>query len=116
MCFVGNSLCLVTGLGLDIDQFRSLMAWIVFSAIHYHSLRAKKPFVKVSCAALPDTLIESELFGYERGAFTGADARRKGRFELADGGTLFSTRSATSTRTRRPDWCASKLSLRNAMG
>jgi transcriptional regulator with GAF, ATPase, and Fis domain len=43
----------------------------------------------VSCAALPETLIESELFGYERGAFTGADARRQGRFELADGGTLF---------------------------
>src|SRR5205085_11560950 len=44
---------------------------------------------KVSCAALPDTLIESELFGYERGAFTGAMSRKKGRFELADGGTLF---------------------------
>jgi Nif-specific regulatory protein len=62
---------------------------LIASAIHYNSLRAKKPFVKVSCAALPDTLIESELFGSERGAFTGADARRKGRFELADGGTLF---------------------------
>ena len=45
--------------------------------------------MKVSCAALPDTLIESELFGYEKGAFTGAAARKKGRFELADGGTLF---------------------------
>jgi Nif-specific regulatory protein len=62
---------------------------LIASAIHYNSLRAKKRFVKVSCAALPDTLIESELFGYERGAFTGAEARRKGRFELADGGTLF---------------------------
>ncbi|MGZ3455900.1 MAG: sigma-54 interaction domain-containing protein, partial [Polyangiales bacterium] len=58
-------------------------------AIHYNSLRAKKPFVKVSCAALPDSLIESELFGYEKGAFTGAHAQKKGRFELADGGTLF---------------------------
>jgi Nif-specific regulatory protein len=58
-------------------------------AIHYNSPRAKKPFVKVSCAALPDTLIESELFGYEKGAFTGAESRKQGRFELADGGTLF---------------------------
>ncbi|MDQ3134465.1 MAG: sigma 54-interacting transcriptional regulator, partial [Acidobacteriota bacterium] len=49
----------------------------------------KKPFVKVSCAALPETLIESELFGYEKGAFTGAQMRKKGRFELADSGTLF---------------------------
>jgi Nif-specific regulatory protein len=62
---------------------------MVAHAIHYNSLRAGKPFVKVSCAALPETLIESELFGYERGAFTGAMSRKKGRFELADGGTLF---------------------------
>src|SRR5215212_2911849 len=62
---------------------------LIAHAIHYNSLRAKKPFVKVSCAALPDTLIESELFGYEKGAFTGAHARKKGRFELAEGGTIF---------------------------
>jgi len=62
---------------------------MVAHAIHYNSLRAGKPFVKVNCAALPETLIESELFGYERGAFTGAMSRKKGRFELADGGTLF---------------------------
>ena len=62
---------------------------LIAHAIHYNSLRANKPFVKVSCAALPDTLIESELFGYEKGAFTGADTRKKGRFELAEGGTLF---------------------------
>ena len=62
---------------------------LIAHAIHYSSARAKKPFIKVSCAALPDSLIESELFGYERGAFTGATARKKGRFELADGGTLF---------------------------
>jgi len=62
---------------------------LIAHAIHYNSLRAKKPFVKVSCAALPDTLIESELFGYEKGAFTGAAARKKGRFELAEGGTIF---------------------------
>ena len=62
---------------------------LIAHAIHYNSLRAKKPFVKVSCAALPDTLIESELFGYEKGAFTGANTRKKGRFEMAEGGTLF---------------------------
>ena len=62
---------------------------LIAHAIHYSSARAKKPFIKVSCAALPDSLIESELFGYEKGAFTGAAARKKGRFELADGGTLF---------------------------
>jgi Nif-specific regulatory protein len=62
---------------------------LIAHAIHYHSPRARKPFVKVSCGALPDTLIESELFGYEKGAFTGAEGRKKGRFDLADGGTLF---------------------------
>ncbi|HVD92494.1 MAG TPA: sigma 54-interacting transcriptional regulator [Vicinamibacterales bacterium] len=62
---------------------------LIAQAIHYNSPRASKPFVKVSCAALPDTLIESELFGYEKGAFTGASARKQGRFERADGGTLF---------------------------
>ena len=62
---------------------------LIAHAIHYSSLRAKKPFVKVSCAALPESLIESELFGYEKGAFTGAEARKKGRFELSEGGTLF---------------------------
>jgi Nif-specific regulatory protein len=62
---------------------------LIANAIHYNSPRAGKPLVKVSCAALPDSLIESELFGYEKGAFTGADARKKGRFELADTGTLF---------------------------
>jgi Nif-specific regulatory protein len=62
---------------------------LVAEAIHHNSLRARQPFVKVNCAALAETLIESELFGHERGAFTGAHARRKGRFELAQGGTLF---------------------------
>jgi Nif-specific regulatory protein len=62
---------------------------LVAHAIHYNSPRAKKPFVKVSCAALPDTLIESEMFGYEKGAFTGAQGRKPGRFELAEGGSLF---------------------------
>jgi Nif-specific regulatory protein len=62
---------------------------LIAHAIHYNSPRAKKPFIKVSCAALPQELIESELFGYEKGAFTGANTTRKGRFELAEGGTLF---------------------------
>ena len=62
---------------------------LVADAIHYLSKREKKSFIKVNCSALPDSLIESELFGHEKGAFTGAENRRKGRFELADGGTLF---------------------------
>jgi Nif-specific regulatory protein len=62
---------------------------LIAHAIHYNSSRAKRPFIKVSCAALPHDLIESELFGYEKGAFTGAHAAKKGRFELAEGGTLF---------------------------
>src|SRR5260370_443671 len=57
--------------------------------IHARSPRAGKPFVAVNCAALPETLIESELFGYERGAFTGAAQQRRGKFEQAHGGTLF---------------------------
>ncbi|MCX6350196.1 MAG: sigma 54-interacting transcriptional regulator [Candidatus Aureabacteria bacterium] len=62
---------------------------LVAHAIHYNSRRAERPFIKVSCAALPETVVESELFGHEKGAFTGAVIRRKGRFELAHGGTLF---------------------------
>lgn len=62
---------------------------VIAQAIHDLSPRANYPFIKVSCAALPETLLEAELFGYERGAFTGAIARKEGRFELANGGTLF---------------------------
>ena len=62
---------------------------LIAKAIHYNSPRAEKPFIKVNCAALPETLLESELFGHERGAFTGATQRRAGRFELADKGTIF---------------------------
>lgn len=62
---------------------------IIAQAVHDLSPRAIQPLIKVSCAALPETLLEAELFGYERGAFTGAIARKEGRFELAHGGTLF---------------------------
>jgi len=62
---------------------------LVADAVHYGSARADGPLVKINCAAIPDTLLEAELFGHERGAYTGAQDRRKGRFELADGGTLF---------------------------
>jgi two-component system, NtrC family, response regulator AtoC len=62
---------------------------VLARAIHEKSARAARPFVAVSCAALPETLIESELFGHEKGAFTNATQAKKGRFELADGGTLF---------------------------
>jgi Nif-specific regulatory protein len=62
---------------------------LVADAIHFNSLRKNKPFIKVNCAALPESLIESELFGHEKGAFTGASNQRIGRFEAANGGTIF---------------------------
>jgi len=62
---------------------------LIAEAIHFNSLRSDKPFIKVNCAAIPETLIESEFFGHEKGAFTGAVATKKGRFELADQGTIF---------------------------
>jgi len=62
---------------------------LIARAIYQHSDRAHEPFVAINCAAIPETLLESELFGHERGAFTGADARRIGRFEQADKGTIF---------------------------
>ena len=62
---------------------------LVARALYQHSDRAERPFIAVNCAAIPETLLESELFGHERGAFTGADARRIGRFEQAHGGTIF---------------------------
>ncbi|MBK1718899.1 nif-specific transcriptional activator NifA [Thiocystis violacea] len=89
---------------LVFDQVRQVAKWnttvlirgesgtgkeLIANAIHYNSPRARAPFVKLNCAALPDNLLESELFGHEKGAFTGAVALRKGRFEQADSGTLF---------------------------
>src|SRR5256885_2889688 len=62
---------------------------IIANAIHAQSRRTRGPLVKMNCAAVPETLLESELFGHEKGAFTGADRRRIGRFEQAEGGTLF---------------------------
>jgi len=62
---------------------------LVANAIHHNSFRKSQPFIKISCSALPETLLESELFGHEKGAFTGAIARRDGRFQLAHRGTIF---------------------------
>src|SRR3989338_163439 len=62
---------------------------LVARALHQHSSRVKNPFITINCSAIPQTLIESELFGYEKGAFTGAATSKPGRFELADTGTLF---------------------------
>ncbi|MGQ9744948.1 MAG: sigma-54 factor interaction domain-containing protein [Dissulfurimicrobium sp.] len=62
---------------------------LIARVIHQVSPRHECPFIKINCAALPETLLESELFGHEKGAFTGAIARKKGRFELVDSGTLF---------------------------
>ena len=62
---------------------------VIAKAIHYNGARKEKPFVAVDCAAIPETLVENELFGHEKGAFTGADRRMPGKFEIADGGTVF---------------------------
>jgi Nif-specific regulatory protein len=93
-----------TGMRRVFEQVRQVAKWnttvlirgetgtgkeLIANAIHYNSPRARGPFVKLNCASLPETLLESELFGHEKGAFTGAMAQRKGRFEQADGGTLF---------------------------
>ncbi len=79
---------------------------LIAGAIHHNSLRANRNFVKVNCAALQENLLESELFGHEKGAFTGADKQRIGRFEQADGGTLFLDEIGDMAPTRRPSSCA----------
>jgi DNA-binding NtrC family response regulator len=78
----GNAAVLITG---ETGSGKELIA----RAIHFYSNRAAKPWIDVNCAALPEHLVESELFGYERGAFSGADSAKQGMFELADKGTLF---------------------------
>jgi Nif-specific regulatory protein len=92
------------GMRLIFEQVRQVAKWnttvlvrgesgtgkeLIANAIHYNSPRSNGPFIKLNCAALPDTLLESELFGHEKGAFTGAVNQRKGRFEQAHGGTIF---------------------------
>jgi two-component system, NtrC family, nitrogen regulation response regulator NtrX len=77
-----NASVLITG---DNGTGKELVA----RSVHFHSLRRDKPFIEINCAAIPEELIESELFGHERGAFTGAVSQKKGKFDLADGGTLF---------------------------
>src|SRR6185503_17654283 len=62
---------------------------LVGRAIYHHSRRANRPFLAINCAAMPEGLVESELFGHERGAFTGADSKRIGKFEQCNGGTIF---------------------------
>lgn len=78
-----------TGLNVVISGESGVGKEIVAQKLYYKSRRNNKPFVKVNCAALPDGLLESELFGYERGAFTGAQRKKRGKFELAHGGVLF---------------------------
>ncbi len=78
---------------------------ILARELHANSPRADKVFLKLNCAALPSELVESELFGYERGAFTGAFQKKIGMFEMADGGTVYSMRSATWTSVCRRSFC-----------
>lgn len=78
-----------TGLNIVITGESGVGKEVVAQNLYYNSPRRNKPFVKVNCAALPDGLLESELFGFERGAFTGAERKRRGKFELAHKGVLF---------------------------
>ena len=87
---------------------------LIARAVHSNSRRAARPLIKLNCAALPGGLVESELFGHEKGAFTGALARRIGRFELADGGTLFLDEIAELPRRPKPSCSASSKSMRSS--
>ena len=78
-----------TGLNIVITGESGVGKEVVAQQLHYHSPRRGKPFVKINCAALPEGLLESELFGFERGAFTGAHRKKRGKFELAHNGVLF---------------------------
>ena len=78
-----------TGLNTVVYGETGVGKELVVQNLYQKSNRTGKPFVKVNCAALPDTLLESEMFGYEQGAFTGADRRKRGKFEQANGGLLF---------------------------
>ena len=88
---------------------------LIARAIHNLSGRRERVFVKLNCAAIPLGLLESELFGHEKGAFTGAVARKTGRFELADKGTLFLTKSATFLWSFRRS-CYESCKNRNSRG
>ena len=74
---------------------------LVAQALHLSSLRKEGPFIKVDCGAIPETLIESELFGYEKGAFTGAHRTKKGKFEIAHNGTIFLDEIGTASPSMR---------------
>lgn len=78
---------------------------LVAHALHDQSRRAGGPFIEVNCAAIPSELIESELFGHEKGAFTSAIKQRKGKFEQADGGTLFLDEIGDMSLSARPKCC-----------
>jgi len=78
-----------TGLNVVISGETGVGKEVVAQNLYQKSPRCGKPFVKVNCAALPEGLLESELYGYERGAFTGAEQKKRGKFELANGGVLF---------------------------
>ena len=78
----------ITSAGV-VTTFAGTGKEMIASAIHYNSNRSEKPFIKINCAAIPENLLESELFGHTKGSFTGAVADKKGKFEIADGGTIF---------------------------